>query len=57
MTNHRTAAELKVALDVIVAELKAFDMTTITDAERVLLTKSLQDVAWLWLHIRCANYR
>ena len=42
-TNLRTPAELKLALDAIVAELKAF--ATIADANLVPLAKSVQDVA------------
>jgi hypothetical protein len=45
MNNHRTPAELKFALDAIIEELKALDTATITDAELVPLTKSLEDVA------------
>jgi len=41
--NLRTPAELKLALDAIVAELKAF--ATIADANLVPLAKSVQDVA------------
>ena len=41
--NLRTPAELKLALDTIVAELKAF--ATIADANLVPLAKSVQDVA------------
>lgn len=44
MTNHRTPAELKAALDAIVAELKALDTAAIADAELVPLAKSVQDV-------------
>lgn len=45
MTNHRTPAELKSALDAIVAELKALDAAAIADAELVPLAKTVQDVA------------
>lgn len=45
MTNHRTPAELKAALDAIVAELKALDASAIASAELVPLVKSVQDVA------------
>ena len=45
MQNHRTPAELKAALDAIVAELKALDAAAIADAELVPLAKTVQDVA------------
>jgi len=45
MTNIRTAAELKLALDAIVAELKALDAATIPDADLVPLVKSIQNVS------------
>lgn len=45
MTNHRTPAELKAALDAIVAELKATDAAAIASAELVPLLKTIQDVA------------
>lgn len=44
MHNHRTPAELKAALDAIVAELKALDTAAIADAELVPLAKAVQDV-------------
>lgn len=44
MSNHRTPAELKLALDAIVAELKALDTAAIADAELVSFTKTVQDV-------------
>ena len=45
MQNHRTPAELKAALDAIVAELKLVDAAAIADAELVPLAKSVQDAA------------
>ena len=45
MNNHRTPAELKTALDAIVAELKTLDAAAIADAELVPFAKSVQDVA------------
>jgi hypothetical protein len=44
MQNHRTPAELKTALDAIVAELKAIDVRTIPDAELVPLVRTTADV-------------
>ena len=43
MQNHRTPAELKAALDAIVAELRALDAAAIADADLVPLAKSVQD--------------
>ena len=43
-TNHRTPAELKIALDAIVEELKALDAAAIADAELVPFVKSVQSV-------------
>lgn len=45
MPNHRTPAELKAALDAIVAELKVLDAAAIADAELVPFAKTVQDVA------------
>lgn len=42
--NARTAAELKLALDAIVTELKALDTASIADAELVPLAKTVADV-------------
>lgn len=44
MTNQRTPAELKSALDAIVAELKATDVATIPDCRLVDFIKTIQDV-------------
>jgi hypothetical protein len=45
MQNHRTPAELKAALDAIVAELRAYNTAAIADDVIVPLAKSVQDVA------------
>jgi hypothetical protein len=45
MSNHRTPAELKSALDAIVSELQVLDAAAIADAELVPLAKTVQDVA------------
>lgn len=44
MTNSRTPAELKYALDAIVEELKALEASAIADADLVPLVKSVQSV-------------
>ena len=44
MINHRTAAELKNALDAIVAELRALDTAAIMSGELVPLVKTVQDI-------------
>jgi hypothetical protein len=44
MTNTRTPAQLRAALDAIVDELKALDASTLADAELVPLVKSVQSV-------------
>lgn len=43
MSNQRTPAQLKDALDAIIAELKALDTAAIADADLVPLCKSVQD--------------
>jgi hypothetical protein len=45
MQNHRTPAELKSALDAIVAELAALDVAAIDDNELVPLAKTFQAAA------------
>lgn len=45
MTNHRTPAELKAALDAIVDELKALDVAAIPDCRLVDFVKTVQNVA------------
>lgn len=45
MQNHRTPAELKSALDAIVAELKALDPAAIPDCRLVDFARTVQDIA------------
>lgn len=44
MTNRRTPAELKAALDAIVDEMKALEASAVADAELVPLAKAVQSV-------------